>query len=101
MKIGHKRIGSPRDLFGAEEADFLLGWSSLFPSVSHLPSGILFGCRFIHPSLDKHFPEEQSEEVAHAAGEDGVRQGQRGPVEKGHLIQSEIEDKVKLIIVNL
>ena len=30
MKIGHKRIGSPRDLFGAEEADFLLEWSSLF-----------------------------------------------------------------------
>ena len=71
------------------------------PCDSHLPSGILFGCRFIHPSLDKHFPEEQSEEVAHAAGEDGVRQGQRGPVEKGHLIQSEIDDKVKLIMVNL
>ena len=41
-------------------------------------------------SLDKHFPEEQSEEVAHAAGEDGVRQGQRGPVEKGQLIQSKM-----------
>ena len=33
---------------------------------------------------DNHFPEEQSEEVAHAAGEDGVRDGQRGPVKSVH-----------------
>ena len=91
MKIGHKRIGSPRDLFGAE-ADFLLEWSSLF-----FPPAFLICLRVFYLAtalfilfLDKHFPEEQSEEVAHAAGEDGVRQGQRGPVEKGQLIQSEM-----------
>ena len=65
---------------------------SLFPlSISNSPSGILFGCLpaalFILFPLslsDNHFPEEQSEEVAYAAGEDGVRDGQRGPVKSVH-----------------